>query len=130
LLDQEEQFGKIDRLLEEMVRPGSHGGHGRFDFAIRRHHDHGERRVERLDARQQFESGSAGESQVEEHEIRGFARERREQALAVGNILGDKARFVEPLRQPEANEHLVVTDHDAGFFHSAASCDAAAAPLA
>jgi hypothetical protein len=110
----DERLGRLERLDQEVVRPGSHRLHGARDRPRRRHQDHDRRRCIDPSRREHVHARAVFEVEVRENDVDfvalsphgfdGLARRRHD--------LGAKAGRREEALDQAPHERLVVDDQD------------------
>ena len=118
--DDRQQPRVVPGLLDEVARAAPHRFDRDLDAAPRRHHDHRQRRIDPLDARQQVQAFFAGRRvarvvQVDQRDVELARLHRREHAGGRGRGLEREPLGLE--QQPERLEHvrLIVGDQHARF---------------
>ena len=113
--DLQDEGGRVDRLVEEVVRPGLVAAPHGHRVPERGHHDHGEvGAVDLPDARAGLEPAHPGQPDVEEHEVEAPAGQRLEPPLRRLGAGGGVAVQAQQVHEGLADEGVVVDEEDLG----------------
>ena len=115
LANDEDEFGKGERLQDVVARADFHGFDGGFDRAVSGHDDDGRGGIRALYGLQEFEAGHAGKLEIGDDEIEVVFGEKLKAGFGVGGGLGDEA-FVGELELEQAAKLGFVFDDEDGWF--------------
>ena len=118
--DREREELRVDRLGDEVVGAGAHGGDGRLHAALPGDHDDGERGVDAGDALAHLDAAHLGHAEVGQDRVELLGRDELERLG--GRRARDDARTLALERHAHEVAHfLLVVDHDDAGFHRASN---------
>ena len=116
LANHQHEFGERKRLGHEVARANLHRFDGRFDGAVGRHHDHGQRGVHALYGLQKFQAAHSRQAQVGHDEVGFFADQELQPGFRVRRGVDDETFFAELQLEQPPHFGFVFDDEDCCFF--------------